>query len=284
MTDSMTHAATRLTIVYIYGTGHCGSTLLNFLLNAHSQMLGLSEIDYIDRHLQPESDFVFNPVELPFWKAVGERYEATTGRLFADLNIYIADKREIDDAYRQRWQEDNRALFQAIAEVSGVPLLVDASKRPWRLKLLAESGLFDLKVIYLLRDGRAVVNSYYKIYGDFADSFWRWLRIHLWWWLRLRRKFTPNQVLRVKYEALATDPADTLRQICDFLGVPYEETMLRYKEREYYGIGGNQKMLSKRDDQTIRLDEGWRETLPRRYQRLFALLGGWLNRTQGYGK
>ncbi|MCA9914089.1 MAG: sulfotransferase, partial [Anaerolineae bacterium] len=159
---------------------------------------------------------------------------------------------------------------------------VDASKRPWRLKLLQESGLFDIKVIYLLRDGRAVVNSYYKLYGDFRDSFWRWLRIHLWWVLRLRRIFTPEQVMQIKYEDLATHPEATLRHLCDFIGIPYEEAMLRYKEHEYYGIGGNQKMLSKREDQSIRLDQGWRETLPKRFQRLFALLGGWLNRAQGY--
>jgi nucleoside-diphosphate-sugar epimerase len=36
-------------LVYILGSGYCGSTLLNRLLNGHSQVIGLSEI-FIVRH------------------------------------------------------------------------------------------------------------------------------------------------------------------------------------------------------------------------------------------
>ena len=60
---------------------------------------------------------------------------------------------------------NNAVLVEAICQVQAKNVFLDASKDPVRLKYLAETKRFDISVIHLVRDGRAVVASYKKKYN-----------------------------------------------------------------------------------------------------------------------
>lgn len=85
-------------------------------------------------------------------------------------------------------------------------------------------------VIYILRDGRDAVASYWYFLGDWerkpAESFTEFLQLlpssgnwwafHVYAWLELEH---PHRVLLVRYEDLHKDQERELRRILDFLGL-----------------------------------------------------------------
>ena len=272
------------TLVYILGAGHCGSTLLSLLLNAHSRMLGLSEIQIIHRYAsRAPGDGRENLLTTPFWQEVKKCYESDSDGLFADIDISSPSaKRALSYPPEEcaEWAAPTLDLLGCIARESAADILVDSSKFLSRCFLLKRSGLFDLRVIHLIRDGRAVINSYARKYDNFRIGFRRWMLPSLAAFY-LRHTSKPSHWLRIRYEDLATRPAANLRRICSYLGIEFEPGMLAYRKQPYYGIGGNR--MAKGHDQEISLDTRWRQELPLAYRIKFSLLAGWLNRYYGYG-
>ena len=69
------------TIVYIHGAGHCGSTLLNLLLNAHSNTLGLSEVSTLNKAFM---DIILDSTsasrsKIKFWNSILNEFEQRSG-------------------------------------------------------------------------------------------------------------------------------------------------------------------------------------------------------------
>jgi hypothetical protein len=172
----------------------------------------------------------------------------------------------------------NRELFDSIAAVSQKPFIVDSSKQAQRLFFLKRSRTIDLKVVHLVRDGRAVMNSFLRKYG--ASLWWRgmyrWASPNI-VGLVLRRQFGAESWINVSYEALAAEPEPTLQRICCFLNVVYDPTMLNFKSRTAHNIGGNARVLTS-SLSDIQIDERWKKELKLRYRMVFGLVGGWLNK------
>ncbi len=294
------------TLLYILGSGHCGSTLLDLLLNGHSQILGLGEIVALKRYIalakkvprnSPKplqsscrrnqlKDWIeveSHPLDTPFWQAVKRCYESIAEAPFDRIDTHHYSKWSTIRSWQtediESWVRPNKALLSSVHQISSRNILTDASKSPHRLYLLQRSGLFDIRVIHLLRDGRAVINSYIRKYGDFRLALRRWAAPALLAFY-VRRTFAKTDWLLVRYEELATRPEDTLKTICAFLGVNFESEMLVYRNQPYFGIGGNR--MREREDEHIILDEGWRQELHRKHRLAFALIAGWLNRSYGY--
>lgn len=269
----------RIEVIYILGAGHCGSTLLNMLLNGHTKVVGLSEIDTIDFEALIRSEDMQNKT---FWNKVREVYNADQAEPIEKARFKHPSARELKrwtDGDKKGYLQNSTCLFDAISEVSGKTILVDSSKSWSRLSLLAESDEISLKVIHLVRDGRAIVNSYYMKFGSFRVGFLRWFSSSLRTFL-LKNKFLDLNWLQVEYEKLAADPAVELKEICEFIGIAFEDTMLDFRDHEDYGIGGN-RMRSK-NTSSISVDEKWKRELPWKEKLKFLICGGWLNRIYGY--
>ena len=258
-----------LNLVYILGAGHCGSTLLNLLLNGHSQVIALSEIHAISKYtgLDPSTD---NPLNSKFWQEVKQCYETKFSTSFEQIDLLPPS----NENETQEWARTNTDLFSCILDNSNATILIDASKRWKRLYLLQQSGLLNIKVIHLVRDGRAVLNSY-----DFKKGFRMWFSSQLTAPF-IRKRFNKDAWLQLHYEQLATNPERTLREICDFLDLEFEDEMLSYRKHHYVGIGGNR--MQKQNTESIELDESWKTELSYWNSIKFNLLGGWLNKYYGY--
>lgn len=172
--------SSKLNLVYILGAGHCGSTLLNLLLNGHSQIIGLSEIKYISKFIGINKS-VDNPLNSEFWCKVKEYYETNFSKDFESLDLSLPSQKE-----HQEWINTNSELFLSILNSSSATIFVDASKDWKRLDLLQNSGLFNIKVIHLVRDGRAILNSYNRKYNSFKKGF------RIWFLSQLRALFIQN--------------------------------------------------------------------------------------------
>jgi hypothetical protein len=160
---------------------------------------------------------------------------------------------------------------------------VDASKGVRRLVALEKTGLYDFRVIHLVRNGRAVVHSYRKKGYGFLSSFRRWFIPAVF----TRRVMSPalrSATLTVKYEDLCDNPEKVLKTVCHHVRLPYSDKMLAYRSAPYIGVGGN-RMGSKKGITDIRKDESWRnEGLSLDAILFWLFLGGWVNHWYGYKK
>lgn len=269
----------KVKVLYILGPGHCGSTLLNMLLNGNDRAIGVSELNTLHRRRFDESSDRYR-----FWHAVRECVDDDVidedGRIHLETpyrsykKIFCLNKEHI-----KRWSHKNLSVLSCISKVSNCEIIIDSSKEWQRLYLLFLSDVVDLRVIHLVRDGRAVLNSYYKKYGNFRTGYNRWVK-SLIYALILRMVLDESIWLHIKYENLATKTEKTLRRICKHAGCKYSNDMLDFRSHSYVGVGGN-RMREKSISQ-IKLDDSWKYELPIMEKYKFNLFGGILNKIVGY--
>lgn len=267
---------TPIKVAFILGDGYSGSTLLDLLLGTHSRMTGLGEIDAesFDTFVGQNQlcTCLFRAQECHFWTKVLGRMRDTAGGEFAALGGANGDAGEVT----RRTVE----LFRAVQHVTGTEILVDSSKLFERARALAESGLVAPKVIHLVRDGRGVAYSHLKRGDSFEQAVFHWLKknaeVQDW----LGADGAPDHLL-VRYEDLCAHPAETVRRVCEFLGVEWEPQMMLYGQKTHHNIRGNtMRFLIK--DSAVRLDESWKEKLRVEEVSLFEELAGGPARQFGY--
>lgn len=264
-------------VLFILGAGHCGSTLLGLLLNAHPACVAVSEVSKL-----AESIAAGDPVfAQPEWRGAIAQFEAATGTPFAGLDFSHPRWSALvrwREAQATPWAEPRATLLSALAAAAGATWIVDGSKAWQQLHLLELSGRFDLRVVHLVRDVRGVVHSYARKYGELGHGLAKWIKPSV-AAMVMERQF-PGRWLRVRYEDLARDPAATLARICALIDLDYDPAMLRFRAGRWLGIGGNR--MSHRTDDTIRLDEKWRREMSWRDRVIVGAVGGALNRYYGY--
>lgn len=177
--------------------------------------------------------------------------------------------------------ENSWTVADAMATASGRPFVVDSSKSALRLKLLYMLRRDRVRIIHLVRDGRAVAASAMRRHGmpaARAGRIWKRDNQHL----AVMLATVPSRLkIRVHYEAICEDPAREMSRIGDFLGVGFDETLVTLGERPVHNIPGN-PMLFKRNQGTITKDERWRRALSNQDLAAFERAAGRLNRSFGY--
>lgn len=136
-------------------------------------------------------------------------------------------------------------------------VFLDTSKDASRLRYLHESGRFDIYVLHLLRDGRAVAYSMIKKGTPARLAADDWVREHR-QARRLRPSFAAERWLPVRYEALCTSPGETMADICRFVGIPPELARTDYRAWDSHVLGNRMRLAP---GEEIRLDESWRTGL-----------------------
>ncbi len=302
-------------VVYIMGHGYSGSTLLTFLLSTHPQIASIGELGIAPRSkedLRPE-DYLCScgtPVrDCGFWRRVSQEM-AGRGHAFdiweADLEFRspqggladmllravqrgpVLEKARdaalhlVPGARRERDRILSRieSLVDIVSRIKGCEVFLDSSKRPERATLMQRSGSFDMRVIHLVRDGRAVSWSsmkHLKIGPEGAARSWladnRGSE-------HARRYFPSDRWMTLRYEDLCADPDGTLARIHAFAGLPSRNGFHNFRATDHHIIG-NQMRLSSTSE--IRLDESWKQGLtPEQIAAITGLIAP-LNRRYGYG-
>ena len=297
------------TLVYILAPSYTGSTLLTFLLSQHGNIATIGELKATARG---DLDTYFCSCgllqrECGFWKKVTkEMQEAGTSFNLYDFGTHFCvDTPVCDRLFRagirgrsfeavrnlmlqclpgcrrrlyEVW-EQNRQIIDVICNLQEGEVFLDASKDPIRLKLLHLAGYWNLKVIYLIRDGRGATSSYMRHYSvsmETAAKEWRYTHQEC---DRMVRGLGNDKYIKIHYEELCEKPEATMARICDFLGLGADSNSLRLKSSEHH-ILGNQMRLKSTD--RIRLDERWKDTLTRKDLETFERIAGKINRRYCY--
>jgi hypothetical protein len=319
-------------LAYILSASHSGSTLLAMLLNSHPDICTVGELKAtslgdVNRYRCSCGQLI---KECCFWARVsgvmarrGFAFDITdTGTHYSgdgspyvrrllrplhrgpimeairDTALYLSPvwRRRLPDIQRR-----NVALVESLLEVSGKRLIVDSSKVGLRLKYLVRNPDLDVKVIRLIRDGRAVALTYMEpaVFADATDPERRAggmggerkgerLRMaeaaHEW-----RRsneeaehilpQLGPLQWIEVRYEDLCKDPQGTLRRVFECLSVDSTEAAADFRSVEHHVLGNGMRLDAASE---IRLDERWTSVLTADDRRVFDHVAGRLNHRYGY--
>jgi hypothetical protein len=300
----------RPTLLYILAPSFSGSTLLTYLLAQHAEISTVGE--FKATQMGPPEDYHCScgtPIlDCKFWRSMKDKADARgidfnvdrfgtvfegtgsfsnkvvsaglRGSLFETVRTVAMRTLPGVSSRLHDVAKKNRDLAEIVCEIQGGSVFLDGSKDSVRLLHMINSDMWNVKVIYLQRDGRGVSSSIMKhtglAYGD-AVGEWTYSATEL---QRMRARLRGSQVFDVHYEQLCDEPTDTMRQIWSWLGLEH----VALNEREFksgdYHILGNAMRLGGASE--IRLDEKWKRTLSEDELRIFEEQAGSLNRQLGY--
>ncbi len=123
----------------------------------------------------------------------------------------------------------------------------------------------DAKIISLFRDPRATSYSEIKVqFGSpsvivSAKRWKKYAQVHE----RLQQELPNHQYMMLRYSDLIENVEGTLKTICEFLEVPFEEQMLEYYERDEKGFAEGEKSWKKETLEPVRenKNEEWKSAL-----------------------
>ena len=324
----------RVRLLYILAASHSGSTLLAMLLGSHPDVCTVGEMKHtsigdVNRYRCSCGALIR---ECAFWNAVTDDVRSQgiafeVGRGLTDFATHAPDaaKRLLKPLHRGRalelvrdaglacvpgWrqhyaavQQRNAALAAAVCRRSGRRILVDSSKIGVRLKFLLRNPRFDVRIVRLVRDGRAVALTYMDpaLYADATNPERRGgglggsreaerlpLERAAHEWRRsneeaaqLLRTVSRDRWLELRYEDLCADPAATLARAFTFAGVDPSKASTEFRTCEHHVVGNGMRLDATSE---IRLDARWRTALGQNDLARFETVAGDLNRALGYAQ
>lgn len=174
----------------------------------------------------------------------------------------------------------NAIVIEEILRGEDADIFLDSAKNNTRVLYFdGYAPEIEVKVIWLVRDGRGVVNSikkHYQIDFEPALKVWKQTQTSV---IKSASMLNPGQVFRLHYEDLCREPDKYLPEICRFLGLDPSLLPESFGDQEVHLTGNNMRLNGLGE---IRLDEKWRTALPKEELELFEELGGALNRELGY--
>jgi hypothetical protein len=264
---------------FFVGCGRSGTSLLRAIFDSHPAMNVPRDTYFIlnlaERRGRYEREGGFDVVS--FVADLERQYD------FIDIDDIRADltarpPRAYPDAIRRIFEmsatREGKALYgnKSPVHVRGIGTLAD----------LFPEGRF----VHIIRDGRDVALSYMAV--DFGPSTveggaLRWKR-HVTTGRETGARLGASRYHEVRYEQLIDDTEGAARELCAFIGMDFDERMLRYYERANDLYAGNQppdhhRNLAKPPTKGMR---NWRTEMSPVDVRTFEVIAGDLLSELGY--
>jgi len=170
-------------------------------------------------------------------------------------------------------------IYDTVRTITGRQAVVDASKLPLRMKWLWMMRPSQVKVLYVVRDGRAVLASKKRRGWSTKPAVRHWVKTQR--SVRMMLWTMPKSAwLRVRYEDLCNNPTSELRRICQFLSLEFSDDMLEFRGLDHHDLEGNPMRFGTSNEIVNR--ETWRQELSQADLQTFEHLAGPVNRRLGY--
>lgn len=319
-------------LVYLLAASHSGSTLTAMLLGTHPDIctageLKLTSLGDIRNYRCSCRQLI---TECDFWNGIKEDmqrrgFDFQIGDAGTDIHSGASPmtQRLLKPLHRGPWMERvrdcalamcpswrkslpqiqarNTALVQSIAALTRNNIIVDSSKIGIRLKYLLRWKEIDVRVIRIVRDGRAVALTYMDP-ASFADATDPSLReggmggnreserlsmeaaAHE--WLRsneeaesIQARMDREQWMQIRYEDLCARPDEILADMFRFVGADTGRPVTRFRSRPLHVVGNGMRLD---DTAEIRLDDRWARVLKPEHLEVFDRIAGRMNRRLGY--
>lgn len=300
-------------VIFIAGSVHSGSTILDVVLGNHPELQGTGELSNLHKVWQKNHycSCGARVQACPFWSDVvqmwRERMNGDALANYGQLQVRYEKSRSIPiiaiaalfgSHSFVRYRCYNFGLFSAIKDVSGKSILVDSSKRPIRALALSFISGIDLRVIHLVRDGRGVAWSFSQSrakndkLGVQRDTRPRnVIRVAVTWAITnlvteyVCKWIGTDRYVRIRYEDLVAQPQQFLELIGETISMDLSGFGKLLDSRKPLDPGhivaGNR--LRMRDEIMLKNEsDSWRFKLPPLKRRIFGLICAWVLTRYGY--
>lgn len=264
-----------MSAVVVLGVSRSGTTLLKAMLDAHSQLAIPTESYFVPqlwhRHgARPHRDrFVDDLRRLERLREWGVDPEKVRARL----------------PERPTFAEAIQSIYRLYAEARRKPRFGDKTPLYMQHLDVLERAFPGARYVHIVRDGRDAALSLLAMtrrprfnltrprgVGDFACAWRREVRA-------AQRFGRAHPYLELRYEDLVREPEAKLREVCSFLGLVYEPSMLEYHRREDPALYADHPRLAQ---PPVRDARSWRRELAPADAELFEAIAGGLLSELGY--
>lgn len=226
---------------FVLGKERSGTTLLQLMLNAHSNIIA-----------PPESRFII----LLYY-----RYGKTkkwTEKVVTDFcndlfkeglfrNFWGIEKTELQSVLMDAKEQLTFPLLCKIIFRISSPgkneVRIFFDKNPLYYYFLGElNQLFpEAKYIHLVRDYRANLVSHRRVFTvkRGTDIAYRWMKVNR--LIEEAKQKYPGKYFTIKYETLVSEPEESMKQVCQFLNLSYDKNMVENHQAGMYAKFNNNK-------------------------------------------
>lgn len=236
-------------VVFMVGMPYCGSTFFGRVLNQHSRIFTAGELHYVDESLNENTRdckcvAAHDKQTCSFWNDIYRIFRRRGGDLAAAARMSQDNRLEwmkaVISPFFPRiapdFGEQNRLLYEVIAEKSGAEVVVDTSKRIWRGLPLKHRAPFDIHFLHLVKSPENQIYSRIKR----GNSFWHSAILKYWRKQLLIQKWFrngDNNYKKVRFEVFSNRPEKTLRSVLDWLNLSYENPFEKSR-KTYHNLSG----------------------------------------------
>jgi hypothetical protein len=246
--------------VFIVGCPRSGTTVLQRVVDAHPQLAIIAQSRWIPGFLKMvcrrSPDGFVTPQMIP--RLLNYR------GLFRKMGIGREQLEQLFANGPLTFSRFVSAIFDLYGAARGKALVGDKTPIYVRNIRLLHEQWPEARFIHLIRDGRDVCLSTInwkrqrewltKAFSTWRDDAVTTAAMRWRWNVRLGREagvpLGPELYYELRYEAFVHEPAEACAKLCAFLGVPYDERVLRFYE-------GRTK-----NDPTLDAKKGWRPITP----------------------
>lgn len=218
---------------FVVSSGRTGTTLLASILDRHDELLVppeqfvianaiikyrlLNFLEWLDLVSIIVGEFARSKATMNWDLRVNDLIEELAALPKPERNL----ARILDRIFRA-YGEQHQAAFRIWGDKS--PLSTDYME-------LIYPVFKEAKYLGIVRDGRDVIASIYKKNpdADVAYATRKWNHA-IAMQEKLRKQLNPNQFKRIRYEDLVQNPEQVMKEVCDFIGVPFSAKILETQD------------------------------------------------------
>lgn len=264
------------------GAGRSGTTALATFLGNSSEILNLGEMHQYFKHVVDEKECSCGKLlnECEFWRSkidcLTQESSENSRKLSEKMESHSSIIKHLLNSFSnieyERYIELHQSILDSIQSDSEKSTLLDSSKYIGRALALNKLDNIELKIIYVVRDVRGVINSfskkvqtsksplstivYYSLINLVAEFISRFI---------FRKK-----VIKIRYEDLIENPISLFEKIEKFINIDLTDIKEKIHKEQAFSIGhivgGNR--LKKNKEIYFRKDISWKEKISS-FERVF---------------
>jgi hypothetical protein len=214
--------------IFVFGVGRSGTSLLQSMLNAHSDVAFMPETHFFRNYITSRK--TKNKLEKKgFSSVLGHLKEDPN---FSSIQSVLCEIEETATAIDINLEDLQQTIWQLYLDQKQKTII--GEKDPRNIDYIPEIHKYfpGSKLINLIRDPRDVVLSRTKAAWSSHRPYWMHAMIYkaqITRGIKQARTYFPENYYEMFYEDLINQPEAELRKLCDFLEIDYDTNMLDFK-------------------------------------------------------
>ena len=139
------------------------------------------------------------------------------------------------------WHEK---FFNQACKFDNSKVYLDGTKSIRRVELFAKYRDKPIRIIHCIRDGRKFIPTYIKVANlteeDIPKAAQQWID-YIKMVKELKKRYPKIQIKTIRHEDLCHDKEAAVKEICNFLGVEYDQNIFDFNNANYHILGNNMR-------------------------------------------